>query len=432
MPVRNFLRRKWHAITIILMVIAIACAALVILRGMPPHKITMAIGLEGGSYYEVGQRYQAALARESVQVELRSTSGSAENLAMLLDPHSGVSVAVVPSGIAPAGSVSELSSLGTIFNEPLWWFQRREVEGGGLESLRGRKISIGPEGSGTRVIALELLKRAGIIHEVGELLPLEPLEAGEKLLAGEVDVAFILASPDSPAVRQLLDDERIVLAGYPRADAMVALYPFLHQVVIPRGAGNFAKDRPPADVTLVATRASLVVRKELHPAIQYLLLNAAVQIHSGPSILRRPNEFPAAETMDIPLSSEALRFYKSGLPFLNDYFPFWLAALIGKLIVLLIPILGILYPLTRFLPRLYDWLMRSKVARIYGELRFLEDEIMIARSSGGDTHEMIGRLDRLEKQANHLRIPPTYASMLYMLRHHIELVRENLKRPTGG
>jgi hypothetical protein len=180
-----------------------------------------------------------------------------------------------------------------------------------------------------------------------------------------------------------------------------------------------------------ATKASLVVRKELHPAIQYLLLNAAVQIHSGPGILRRPNEFPAAETMDIPLSSEALRFYKSGLPFLNDYFPFWMAALIGKLIFFLIPILGILYPLVRFLPRLYDWLMRSRVARIYGELSFLEDEIMIARSSGRDTHEMIARLNRLEKQANDLRIPPTYASMLYMLRHHIELVRENLKRPTG-
>src|SRR4029077_7985814 len=150
------------------------------------------------------------------------------------------------------------------------------------ESLRGRKISIGPEGSGTRVVALEVLKRAGIMHEVGELLPLEPLAAGgrclrleplaagEKLVAGEIDVAFILASADSPAVRQLLDDERIVLAGYPRADAMVALYPFLHQVVIPRGAGNFAKDRPPTDVVLVATKASLVVRKELHPAIQYL------------------------------------------------------------------------------------------------------------------------------------------------------------------
>jgi uncharacterized protein len=137
MRARNFLQHKWHAITIILTVIAIACAALVILRGMPPHRIIMATGLEGGSYYEVGQRYRAALARESVQVELRLTSGSAENLALLLDPDSGVSVAVVPSGIAPAGIVSELSALGTIFNEPLWWFQRRARIAGSASCVIG-------------------------------------------------------------------------------------------------------------------------------------------------------------------------------------------------------------------------------------------------------------------------------------------------------
>jgi TRAP-type uncharacterized transport system substrate-binding protein len=426
---KEFLRRNWHAITIILMIAAIVSAALVVLGGMPPHRIMMATGLEGGSYYDVGKRYQAALARDNVAVELRSTTGSAENVAVLLDPNSGVSVAVIPSGIAQVGSASELASLGTIFNEPLWWFQRRELQGAGLESLRGRKISIGPEGSGTRVITLEVLKRAGILEAVGELLPLEPLLAGQELLAGNIDVAFILASSDSPAVQQLLDNERVELSGYPRADAMVALYPSLHKVLMPRGAGNFAKDRPPTDIAMVATKASLVVRKELHPAIQYLLLNASVQIHSGPGIFRRPNEFPAAEAIDIPLSSEALRFHKSGLPFLNDYFPFWMAALMGKLIILLIPILGVLYPLMRFLPRLYDWLMRKRVARIYGELRFLEDEITRVRATGRDTYEMIARLDHLEQQANRLKIPVIYASMLYMLRHHIALVREALQRP---
>src|SRR5215510_7361043 len=431
MPARDFLRHNWHAITIAVTAAAIACAALVMLRGMPPHRIVMATGPEGGSYYEAGQRYRAALARENVDVQLVPTPGSVENLAMLRDPRSGVSVALIQGGVVSEENTSGVESLGTVFYEPMWWFHRREIQGVGLDSLRGRKISIGPEGSGTRALALELLKRAGIEQHVGELLALEPRATAEKLLAGEIDVAFMMASSDSPVVQQLLADDRTQLSGYPRADALVALYPFLNKVGVPRGATNFAKDQPPTDVVLIATKASLVVRKELHPAIQYLLLNAAVEIHSGPSILRRPNEFPAAETMAIPLSSEALRFYKSGLPFLNDYFPFWMAALIGKLIVFLIPILGILYPLMRFLPRLYDWLMRSRVARIYGELRFLEDEIMIARGSGLDTHEMIGRLDRLEKQANNLRVPPTYASMLYMLRHHIELVRENLKRPIG-
>jgi len=361
MPARDFLRHNWHALTIAVTATAIACAALVMLRSMPPHRIVMATGPEGGTYYEVGKRYRTALARENVEVQLAPTPGSVENLAMLRDPHSGVSVALIQSGIVGAENTSGVESLGTVFYEPMWWFHRREIQGVGLDGLRGRKVSIGPEGSGTRALALELLKRAGVEQQVGELLALEPRAAAEKLLAGEIDVAFIMASSESPVVEQLLADDRIQLSGYPRADALVALYPFLNKVVVPRGATNFAKDQPPTDVVLIATKANLVVRKDLHPAIQYLLLNAAVEIHSGSGIFRHANQFPAAEAVDIPLSSEAVRFYKSGLPFLHDYFPFWMAALIGKLMILLIPILGVLYPMMRFLPSLYDWMMRSKV-----------------------------------------------------------------------
>src|SRR5262249_54857196 len=160
--------------------------------------------------------------------------------------------------------------------------------------------------------------------------------------------------------------------------------------------------------------------KDLHSALQYLLLNAAREIHSGPSIFNHASQFPDVEAIDVPLSSEAVRFYKSGVPFLNEYFPFWMAALIRK-IVLLVPILAVLYPMMRFLPRLYDWVMRSKVLRIYGELRLLEDEMAKAHITGRDTGEMIARLDRLDEQANHLRMPIAYASALYTLRHDIDL-----------
>jgi len=425
---RDVLRHNWPAITIGVTAVAIACAAIAMLRSMPPHMIVMATGPEGDADYEVGKRYRAALARANVEVRLVPTTGSVENHALLLDPHSGVSVGLIEGGIGGASDVSGLESLGTLFYEPLWWFHKREIRGVGVDGLRGQKVSIGPQGSGTRALSLELAKRTGMERQVGEWLALAPRAAGEKLLAGDIDVAFMMTSWESPVVQQLLSDERIELSGFPHADAFVALYPFLHKVVVPRGVTDLAKDQPPTDVVLIATKASLVVRSDLHPAIQYLLLNAAREIHSGPSIFNHANEFPAAEAVDIPLSSEALRFYKSGLPFLHDYFPFWMAALIGKLIILLIPVLGVLYPMMRFLPRLYDWAIRSKVLRMYGELRLLEDEMASAHTTGRDTHEMVARLDRLEEQANRLRMPVAYASMLYMLRNHIDLVREGLKR----
>jgi len=428
MVARDILRNNWPAITITVTAIVIACAAVVMLSSLPPRTIVMATGPEGGAYYEVGERYRASLARAGVDVRLVPTAGSPENLALLLDPHSEVSVALIQGGITSARDSSELVSLGTLFYEPLWWFHRREVQAVGVAGLRGQKISIGPEGSGTRALALELLKRTGLEGQVGELLGLEPRAAAEKLLAGKIDVAFMMAAWDAPVVQQLLADDRIVLSGYVRADAFVALYPFLNKVVLPRGARDLAKDQPPTDVILIAAKASLMARKDLHPAIQYLLLSAATQIHSAPGIFQHANEFPAAEAIDVPLSDEALRFYKSGPPFLHDYLPFWMAELTGKLMILLIPILGVLYPMTQFLPRMYDWAMRSKVLRMYGELRFLEDEMIDARGSGRDTSETEAQLDRLEEQTNRLRVPVAYANMLYSLRDHIDLVREGLKK----
>jgi hypothetical protein len=195
--------------------------------------------------------------------------------------------------------------------------------------------------------------------------------------------------------------------------------------------GDLAKDRPPAAVTLFAPKASLVVRSDMHSAIQYLLLTAATQIHSPPGIFQRAGQFPAAEAIEFPLSNDALQFYKSGRPFLQNYMPFWMASLTGRLLILLIPIVGVLYPLMRLLPALYDWFMRRKITRLYGELRFLEHD-MEARgrmAKNGDTKidDMPERLDLLEKQANRLRVPTAYASMLYMLRNHIALVRQRLQ-----
>ena len=178
---------------------------------------------------------------------------------------------------------------------------------------------------GSRVVALELLKRSGADRHVTELLSLTPQVAADELLGGEIDAALMQLSWDSPVVRRLLADESIELASFRHADAYVALLPYLSKVTLPAGVADLARNRPANDTTLVAARASLVVQKELSTAIQYLLLNTAVQIHSGPGIFQQAGQFPAAEAIDIPLSDEALQFYKSGRPFLNNFMPFWMA-----------------------------------------------------------------------------------------------------------
>jgi TRAP transporter TAXI family solute receptor len=422
MALREFLRSNWHVVTIAVAAGVIVCAAVLLLSSMPPRSIAMATGPEGGGYYEIGKQYQELLARSGVELRLVPTAGSVENLALLRDPKSGVDMALVQGG-SIGNSAGELESLGTLFYEPLWIFHRGGLEGATLAALRGRKVSIGPVGSGSHALLLRLLKLNEMDQGV-ELLTLPPEDAADKLLAGEIDAAALLASWDAPVVQQLITNDQVELLNLARADAYVALYPFLSKVTLPRGVGDLAKDLPPVDVALFASKASLVVRKELHSAIQYLLLSTAVQIHSGVSMFHRAGRFPAAEGIELPLSREAVHFYKSGQPFLQHNLPFWMASLVGHLLVLLIPAIAVLYPMFRFLPGLYGWLMRRKIARLYGELRFLEDEI----TDGGPTDgaQLTARLDRLEKQANQLRMPIVYESMMYLLRHHISIVRNRL------
>jgi hypothetical protein len=385
----------------------------------------MTTGAPGGAYDEFGRRYKAAFARAGVELRLMPSAGAVENLARLNDVHSGVSVGFAQGGLTSEKLSPDLVSLGTVGYEPIWFFYRDVRPGRRLEGLRGRKMSIGPEGSGSRAIALELLALNGIGPEAAELLPLTAAESGERLLRGELSAAIMAASWNTPIVRQLLAAPRVEVASFPRADAYVALYPFLTKLVLPAGVGNMAADRPPTGVNLFAPKTSLIVRGDVHPAIQNLLLDAAADIHSGPGIFQKSGQFPALEQVDLPLSREAHQFYKSGRPFLQRYLPFWLAVLAGQLLVLLIPVVGIAYPLLRLVPAVFGWSMRRRVFRLYGELKFIGLELEM--EPGRDTAELIRRLDRLEARANHMRVPVTFAHLLYALRLHIELVRARLQ-----
>jgi TRAP transporter TAXI family solute receptor len=421
----RFLRRNWRVGVIGAAVAALFCVAALVCETMPPRGIAMATGFESGGFQKIGRQYQAALEKAGVRVRLIETSGSMDNLALLRDPGSGVAVALIQDGTIGQGEAADLESLGTLFHEPVWIFCRSEIAGMTPSALRGRKVSVGPPGSGARVLLLELFKRNGLDREIGEFLALEPQLAAEKLLAGEIDAAAFIAQWDAPALRTLIGDERVRLVDFPQADAYVALYPFLSKVTVPRGVGDLAKDLPPADVTLFAPKASLVVRRGLNPAIKDLLLSAATQIHSGAGIFQRAGRFPAAEGTDLPLAQEAVRFYRSGPPLLQNSFPFWLASLIGRLLVLIVPIVAMLYPIMRWLPAVYGWLMRSRIARLYGELRLLEDEIPAEATAASS--QLVERLRHLEKRANQLRMPIAYESMIYLLRNHIAVVGDKIQ-----
>jgi TRAP-type uncharacterized transport system substrate-binding protein len=427
-PARVSLRSPFVLPAVALFACLIAFAVLLaVLSPAPPRTVKMATGAPGSAYAEFGERYREHLGRHGVTLQLVPTNGAVDNVRMLGEASSGVSVAFVQGGLAEAAQTPELVSLGTLFYEPVWFFSRVDVSRASASLLKGRRVSIGPKGSGTHKLASELITAVGLDLSRTEMLDLSAQNSGAALLHGEIDMAVMVAPWEYAVVHELLAAERIKAISFARADAHIALRPYLNKLIVPQGVADLARNRPPADLVLVAPKCSLVVRNDLHPAIQYLLLEAASQIHSKPGIFQRSGQFPAAEPIDVPLSDQAQRFYHTGPPLLQRYLPFWMAVFVARLLLLLIPILGVAYPAVRLLQALYGWGMRRRIFNLYGELKFLEADLE-ARAPGAPVDNLRASLEKLEHRAHHMRVPVAFAHMLYTLRVHIGLVRARLER----
>jgi len=269
---------------------------------------------------------------KGITVNIIPSTGGAQNLALLRDPKSGVQAGFVISGIGEETDAEDLQSLGTVSYQPMWFFTRELNADKGLLALRGKRICIGLEGSDSRALFSQLLKRNKLDLKAFKLVDLAPADAAKALLAGKLDALVLVDSFASPVVRQLASADGVRMASFSRADAYVAIFPSLSKLVLPAGAANLSKDRPNRDTVLLSPKTSLIVREDMHPALQYLLLEIASKAHSRRGVFNKAGEFPGTDVLEIPLSKNALHYYKSGTPFLQRFLPFWLAVLLEQVV----------------------------------------------------------------------------------------------------
>lgn len=395
-------------------------------RPAPPNSFVLSTGFEKGAYHLYGQRYRELLAKQKIKVELKTSAGSAENLKRLLDPDSGVDVAMIQGGVAPPADMDHgLVALAALYYEPLWIFYRSDNELTRPTQLAGKRIAAGPEGSGTRMLVGNILEASGALRASVPLSPLGGMAAAEALIAGQLDAALFVAGPEAPMVQKLLKAPGIRLMSLSHAEALARHLNYLSTVTLPRGMIDIAADIPPTNIRMVATTATLVARADFHPALVGVLLQAVSKVHKSAGIFRRAGEFPAAREGDFPVSEDAERYFRSGPPFLQRYMPFWVANLIERLLVLLVPLIAVLIPVIRLMPVLYDWRIKRKVFRWYRELKAVEIE---ARHNPDrlDAAQLLARLDEIEDGVDGTQVPLTYWDYVYTLRGHIEMVRARL------
>ncbi|MDR1648554.1 MAG: TAXI family TRAP transporter solute-binding subunit [Zoogloeaceae bacterium] len=393
----------------------------------PPRQLVMTTGSTGGAYYEFAQRYRDILARDGVTLEILTSAGSGENLKRLKE--GTAQIGFIQGGVPPGKSGDvELQSLGSAFYEPIWVFTRGEKPLTRLSQLDGKRIALAQESSSTRALAWRLLEANEVNRN--SVVARAELDAAGALQQGELDALFVIAAPEAMVVQVLLRSPDVQLMSFSQAEAYRRRYPFLFRLVMPEGGVDFAHNLPPKEVQLIAPSANLILREDMHPALQSLMLKALREVHGGKGYFQAPGEFPAYKDSNFPIAPAAERFYVSGPPFLQRYLPFWLAVLADRFLILMLPFFTLLFPIMRFAPALYSWKVRTRICRCYGELKFLENDIRAWQNKSeprpGARQELEGRLDEIERMAEELVIPTTFADQRYTLREHILLVRRSL------
>jgi TRAP-type uncharacterized transport system substrate-binding protein len=423
----------------ILTTLALLVLAYWLLDPAPPKRVVLATGPDQGAYAEFGKRYAALLKGHGIQVELKSTQGTKENLALLRDDASRVDLAFVQGGADGARNAAELAdsglvSLGSLFLEPVWLFYRDEAAQrllnartlDSMAQLPGWRLNTGSPGSGVPMLMNRMIDANGIDPRTLNLLQLEQTPAVVSLLNGEIDALVFASAPESLMVQMLLKTPGISLFDFAQAEAYSRRFPFMTPATLPRGVVDLARDMPPADVHLVAPSATLAAKEGTHPALIQLFVQAASTIHREPGWFQRKGDFPNAAQTELPLAKEAERFYRQGPPMLQRYLPFWLANLIDRMWVVLVSIIAIVLPLSRVLPPLYQFRIRSRIFRWYAQLRRVEDD-MGKRPAA----ELLNELQDIDHRVEHVAVPLSYADELYSLRSHIQMVRRRLLSPGG-
>jgi TRAP-type uncharacterized transport system substrate-binding protein len=428
-------------------------------RTIGDGRIVMAAGTP--QYTELAESYRRDLERFGVRYEVQQGAGGFATLKALLADGPGINAAFIKGGLVGSlqgrlatekaqnwyAKFSQLQSVGRLFYEPIWVFTRGDLPISSLRDLEGKKILTGTKEGGTRRIASQLLKANGVDRKnttlIAEALPGD----AAPLLDGRADAAFLIESADSKVIQDLLRVGNIRLMDFSEeAAAYDNRFPAIARVVLRKGAVEFNPLIPSDDITLLATSVVLVVRKDMHPTLVSLLTHAVVSNpkpgidgNGDPVLFHRAGIFPSADDPEFQVSKDARAVYKSGeLPLLLRniapmstrlgipyQFTAYVSSYAGQVLLILIPLLALIVPLSRALPATYVWMVRRRLVHWYRHLKALERRL----DSRDATHDIAAHqkeIERIDGAVRRIRVPHFFSNELYDLRLHIALVRQRL------
>ena len=403
---------------------------------MPPTQLSITTAGTPGAYHSLGQAYATQFAERGVTLEVQVSEGSQQNIERLTATQNPSDLAFMQGGfgyLGTSGDRRERSRIETLANvsiEGAWLFTRGRTIAS-LADLKGLRIAVGPDGGGSRRVALKLFDQAKIDLKSVTLSAQSGPAAVEALDQGLVDAVFFVAPPESNTLKRLLAQPKAQLASLGKSAAIAERNPYLEPRLLAQGA--FGNGLPLRDTTILTATASLVAREDLHPALKRLALAVSTEVHTSAGLFHKAGDFPSLRRIDFPSAAEARPVLANGLPFLERALSFWWAQFIERLLLIALPVALLAWWLMQILPNLLRWTLESRLSRWYGELKFIENDLDLqnAEVPGMDLSQFLVRLNTIDTDLLNFHCPKDLMPRCYVLRQHVDFVRLRIYKLRG-
>ena len=393
---------------------------------VPQKQITITTGADTGLYYRFAQQLALELKKEKIELKVQTSAGSLENLQRLQDHQA--QLAIIQGGVGKSTDYPGIEALAAIFDEQVWVFYRphsfKDKEGlTRLTQLKGRKIAMGMPGSGTRVLAEQLLSLNQIQNQEVQIIDRNAKDALHDLKNGHLDAAILVSGPQAPILMDYLKTPGLQVMSFEQADAYALRLPFLKKVTVPRGVIDLPADLPAKDLHILSTPAVLAIHPDLHPALITPIMRATEATLEHLDLLQKDGDFPSAQGFSWPHNADASYYLKTGPSFLHRHLPFWTVVWIERAIRLIVPLIAILIPLINIIPTLIRMRVDALTGAVYKQLRELE-----LKALKESNYVWRDEWDQLQAKAMRLKVPKKFSANVYELRMYVDMIREKLEQ----
>jgi uncharacterized protein len=357
--------------------------------------VVIEAGPRGAFFHETAVLIQNELKQYGVDAKIVYREDTVKIIEDVNDKRSPVDIGFISQDVGTQ-QYPEVTAVATITLEPLFIFYSASLDIKNLQDLKGMRLAVSPPASGTRKFAELVLGLYGVNSQNTTFLPINLSESAEAIKLGQVDAAFFEQPPGSAAIKALALNPKLRMLSLSQAEALASNLSFVRAVTLHEGGFDYLNRIPDRDIRLIAIPVTLIVKKDLKPAIVTIVTQSIKTHFRKATLVSEPGEVLLINHDSLAPNQHAETVLKNGLPYIYRTLPFSFAALIDdfSLYIGFAIFLASIYSSMNFPSPKLIW-REIQLKWYVGKLQRLFDEVNKGKKVEAEDQQLIEKVQEL-------------------------------------